>query len=214
MNKVKNTSKKKIGIVNYGMGNLGSVSNCINLLGYRTFIAQTPDDIASCDALVLPGVGAFPAAMKNLQDLKLIKPIEKLILDKQKPFLGICLGLQMLAKKSFENIETNGLGWIEGNVIRFPEDQNIKIPHVGWNRVNLNQSNPISEGLDNFTHFYFDHSYYLDITDDSSFANCNYGLDFCVGLQKDNIFAVQFHPEKSQRNGLKFMRNFLNYVEE
>jgi len=211
MNKLNHV--KKIGIINYGMGNIGSVQNALTFLNSESGIIDSPDDFKKFNAFIMPGVGAFPAAMKNLKKLNLIEELEKYVFNHQIPFLGICLGLQLLAEKSSEVSDSEGLGWINGAVIKFPNNDTHKIPHVGWNKVNFHNNHFFSKNIGSSGHFYFDHSYFLDSQDSSCFASCNYGKSFTVAIQKKNIFAVQFHPEKSQRNGLKILRNFLNYIE-
>ncbi len=198
-----------IAIVDYGMGNLRSVQKAFERNGAKAKITSSPDDIRKADKLVLPGVGAFDCAMHELKKRKLVKPIK----DKIKsgaPYLGLCLGLQLLFESSQEGGAKKGLGIIPGTVKRFRGD--MKIPHMGWNTVELKKKNcPLFKGLKDKDYFYFVHSYYA-VPKESGWilATTRYGVNFCSAIWKDNIFATQFHPEKSQASGLKIIRNFIN----
>ena len=200
-------------IINYGMGNIGSVANALTSLGSDYFISGRKEDLHQADAYILPGVGAFPAAMENLRKLALIDELSEQILIREKPFLGICLGMQLLAKDSMEQGYSTGLGWIEGHVLKIEASNGLRVPHVGWNNVNFSQRMPLFRNIDEDSHFYFDHSFYFQTASDVVSAACNYGGRWAAAIQKGNIFATQFHPEKSQRNGLKLLRNYLNFVE-
>ena len=194
------------------MGNVGSVAGALKRLGNNCRISNKKKDIVQADGLILPGVGAFGAAMHNLAKLNLIDLLNEEVIGKKKPFLGICLGMQLLAKDSVEQGFNEGLGWIDGHVHEMETRDNFRVPHVGWNDISFTEDNLLFNRLDPGAHFYFDHSYYLKCPEALVVAKCNYGCDYAAAVHKGNIFAVQFHPEKSQRNGLKMLRNFLNVV--
>lgn len=195
-----------ITVIDYGSGNLRSVQKGLESIGSLVRISSSPQEIREADALILPGVGAFADCMQTLAKLKLIDPIKEAIYA-GKPFLGICLGLQILFDESFEFGRTKGLGVIAGTVERFPE--NLKAPHMGWNTLDIKKPAPILEGLPPNPYFYFVHSYYVNPQDKSVIAaTTNYGIDFVSMIWKDNIYAVQFHPEKSQELGLGVLRKF------
>lgn len=194
------------------MGNIGSVSNSLDYLGGKYIISNQKKDLARADALILPGVGAFGAAMENLRKLDLVDELTQQVMIKKKPFLGICLGLQLLAKDSVELGYSIGLGWIEGHIYDVKPSDGLRVPHVGWNSVTYVHKHPLFQHIDEGAHFYFDHSFHLQCSNDVVSATCEYGGTYVAAIQKGNILATQFHPEKSQRNGLKLLRNFLNFV--
>ncbi len=202
-----------IGIIDYGMGNLRSVQKAFQRFGADTRIITAPAEVAQADKVVLPGVGAFAEAIQHLRDRGLVDPIRSTI-DAGKPFLGICLGLQMLFDVSYEDGEYPGLGILPGKVVRFdwthrPEAADLKIPHMGWNQLRWTRPCPVLAGLESGEWFYFVHSYYVVPADESVICGrCEYGLEFTAMVWKDNVMAVQFHPEKSQRAGLKIVENF------
>jgi len=199
-----------IAIVDYGMGNLRSVSKAFQSQGFPVVVTRNPDDISNASGLVLPGVGAFGDCVNNLEEYGLIDPILDFI-DSGKPFLGICLGLQVLFEESEEAPGVKGLGLIKGKVVRFPDlkDEGLKVPHMGWNQIIIKKEVPILEGVQDDSWFYFVHSYYPSPEDGSVIAvKTFYGLEFTAAIQKNNIFASQFHPEKSSDLGLKMIRNF------
>ena len=197
----------KIVIIDYGMGNLRSVQKAFEHVGYDAIITRDHDHIRDASKIVLPGVGAFKDAMHNLYALGLIDLLNKEILEKKKLFLGICLGMQLIATKSYEFGETQGLGWLDAEITRF-KDTGLKIPHVGWNNVSLVNPSPLFEQIPNNSDFYFVHSYYFDADRTYATGMCNYGVEFIASVQRENIFAAQFHPEKSQTHGLKIIENF------
>lgn len=203
---------RRLLIVDYGMGNIGSVSNALDLLGGHYLVSNRRQDLAGADAIILPGVGAFGAAMANLRALDLVGALSDQVIGLRKPFLGICLGMQLLAKDSFENGFSTGLGWLDAHVLAMQPGGELRVPHVGWNNVTRPLAHPLFERIDGDAHFYFDHSFHLECGDDAVIASCDYGDRYVAAVQKDNVLAVQFHPEKSQRNGLKLLRNFLNIV--
>ncbi len=202
-----------ITIVDYGMGNLRSVSKGFERVGAKTSVTQDGKAIASASKLVLPGVGAFQNAVRNLEELRLTEPLLEFLKTGQ-PFLGICLGLQLLFTESEEGEPTRGFDLFKGRVRRFPNSA-LKVPHIGWNRVKVSSRNgsqkapPLLEGIPDDSYFYFVHSYYVDPDDVSCVAaRTDYGLPFTSMIWKDNIFATQFHPEKSQELGLRVLENF------
>ncbi len=199
----------EIVIIDYGMGNLRSVQKAFEHVGVNTLISCDHQDIRNASKIVLPGVGAFKDAMENLHSLNLIELLNEEVIQKKKLFLGICLGMQLIATKSYEFGETKGLGWIDAEVTRFP-DTELKIPHVGWNSVGYENHSPLYEGIVENSDFYFVHSYYFNADRKYATGICDYGVSFIASIQKENIFATQFHPEKSQTSGLKIIENFVN----
>jgi glutamine amidotransferase len=197
-----------ISIVDYGMGNLRSVKKAFESLGYSVALNRNPKEILSSSGLVLPGVGAFGECMKNLEEYGLSEPIKEFIYN-GKPFLGICLGLQLLFEESDESPGIRGLGVLKGRVIRFSFDKKLKVPHMGWNRVDIDTELPIARGIKNRSWFYFVHSYFPEPKDEGIIVGrTQYGIEFTSAVQKENIFACQFHPEKSSSTGLKLLENF------
>ncbi len=202
-----------IAVVDYGMGNLRSVSKALEKVGGKVILTNRPEDIQKADKVVLPGVGAFQDAMANLRENGLDASVLDAI-SSGKPFLGVCLGLQLLYEWSAEDGRHEGLGVIPGNVVRFEADSErpeMKIPQIGWNRARFVADAPHLEGIPSGTHFYFVHSYYGVPTDDSVAATrTDYLTEFTSAIWRDNVFACQFHPEKSQHWGLKLYENFVN----
>ena len=196
-----------IAIIDYEMGNLRSVQKALEQVGADTIITQNPDDIKKADKVVLPGVGAVEPAMNRLKELGLIDAINEAV-SSGKPFLGICLGLQLLFDESTEGGHTKGLGIIPGTVERFTNQ--LKVPHMGWNQLKITTEDcPIYKDVPEGTSVYFCHSYYVKPTDDKvSATKTDYGIDFTSSIWKENIFGVQFHPEKSQSIGLQILKNF------
>ncbi len=199
-----------ITIVDYQMGNLRSVQKGIERVGGQARISCDPQEIRDADRLILPGVGAFGDAMAEINRRGLADPIRDFV-QSGRPFLGICLGLQLLFDRGYEHGEHEGLGIIAGDVVRFELPAGMKVPHMGWNTVIKKSDPPILAEIPDGTHFYFVHSYYVRPTDPSVVAlQCNYGIDFCAMVWRDNVFATQFHPEKSQADGLKLLGAFAN----
>ena len=203
-----------VSIIDYGMGNLRSVQKGFEKIGAQAKVINTPQQVADAEAIVLPGVGAFKNCLENLDSLKLITPIIRSI-ESGKPFLGICLGLQILLTESEEFGSTPGLDIIKGRVIRFEKEissehkPHLKIPHMGWNSISIKKGGPHFKGIENETYLYFVHSYYVKPKDEEVIATTtDYGIEFVSSILKDNIFACQFHPEKSQKAGLKILKNF------
>ncbi|MFA6357141.1 MAG: imidazole glycerol phosphate synthase subunit HisH [Candidatus Omnitrophota bacterium] len=200
----------KIAVIDYGMGNIHSVAKAISLSGATALITNKKSDIISCDKLVLPGVGAFSDAMSELAKQDLISVIKDLV-NQKKPFLGICLGMQLLLENSQEAGDKNGLGILSGQVIKFSSKPGQKVPHMGWNNQKIvAQACPLLKGVSGDSQVYFCHSYYANPVDKTVVAStCDYGLEFASVLWKDNVYGVQFHPEKSQLTGLKIIKNFV-----
>ncbi len=194
-----------IGIVDYGMGNLGSVKKAFDYLSIKSFVSSDKELLKQADKIVLPGVGAFEDAMNNLNKYDLTKMIINEI-NSDKPFLGICLGLQLLFDYSEEGNNPTGLGIIKGGVKKFDASINLKIPHIGWNNINSNKC-PLLNSFDN-QYFYFVHSYYVDPTEDTNCSYTTYGKEFVSAIEKGNILATQFHPEKSGEAGLALLMNW------
>ncbi|SDC51383.1 MULTISPECIES: imidazole glycerol phosphate synthase subunit HisH [unclassified Candidatus Frackibacter] len=197
-----------IAIIDYGMGNLRSVQKGFEKVGVEAQITSDADEILEADGVVLPGVGAFGDAMDNLDSTGLI-PVIKKVVNKGTPFLGICLGLHLLFSTSEEWGTQEGLDIISGNVVKFPSDLDKKIPHMGWNQLEIKKETEIFKGLESGTFQYFVHSYYVLPDDEEVVATTtDYGIEFVSSIQKDNIYAVQYHPEKSSQKGLQILRNF------
>lgn len=201
-----------ITIIDYGVGNLRSVEKAFAFLGYPARITSDPVQVAEADKVVLPGVGAFGKSMENLAAAGMVSVVKEVI-DSGRPFLGICLGLQMLFDESMEVFDDSGkgidgLGIIPGSVLKFPPSD-LKVPQIGWNRIEICRENPLFRGVDDGSFVYFVHSYYVKPADPSVIAcRTSYGVDYCSGIVMGNTFAVQFHPEKSGKTGLAMLRNF------
>ena len=201
-----------IAVVDYGRGNLGSVEKALGRLGMRAIITQDPRAVADAEAVVLPGDGAFHDAMGTLEALGLLAPIRGCV-DAGRPFLGICLGYQLLFTESDEFGQGKGLDVISGAVRRFPSG--LKVPHMGWNQVEHAGDLVLLDGVPSGAHFYFVHSYYPEPTGLSfSMATCTYGVTFPAAVERAGLFATQFHPEKSQRWGIRLLENFAAFVRD
>jgi len=197
-----------IAIIDYGMGNLRSVQKGFERVGSSALITSDPAQVAAADKVVLPGVGAFEDAISELRRLNLDRPVLDAV-HSGKPFLGICLGLQLLFDVSYENGRHKGLGVVPGEVVRFQLPKEYSVPHMGWNQLAIRKPTPILHGLDEGTYVYFVHSYYVVPEDKSVIAaETDYGGPFCSMIAFDNVFATQFHPEKSQSDGLRMLKNF------
>jgi glutamine amidotransferase len=199
-----------IAIVDYGMGNLRSVSKALESQGFAVSVTKDPLNIRNASGLVLPGQGAFGDCVKNLEENGITETIKDFIRS-GKPYLGICLGLQVLFEESEESPGAAGFGLLKGRVVRFPsfKEDRLKVPHMGWNRIGIRKKAAILEGVPDGSWFYFVHSYYPVPEDGSVIAvTCEYGLEFTAAVAADNIFACQFHPEKSSAHGLRLLRNF------
>jgi len=197
-----------IAILDYDAGNIKSVEKAFKILGEDTVLTRDFSAIKRADRVVLPGVGSFAAAMENLKKYELDKAIHEFV-ESGKPFLGICLGLQLLFESSEESIGVEGLGILDGKVIRIPDGPGIKVPHIGWNSLDFPNKGRLFEGIDEGSFVYFVHSYYLEAADPSIVtATTEYGAHIHASVEKDNVFACQFHPEKSSTVGLKILENF------
>lgn len=199
-----------LAVIDYGAGNLRSVLHALGYLGVEDMrLVRSPDDLRGADKIILPGVGAFGAGMQQLREQNLVQPIKDAV-GAGIPYLGICLGMQFLFEYSDEMGNHEGLGLLPGRVTRFPDYPNLKVPHMGWNQLSPTRDNPLTNGVTETSYAYFVHSYYCAPADaaDTLITTC-YGDDFCAGVQRDNIYGVQFHPEKSQKTGLQILTNFL-----
>ncbi len=202
-----------IALVDYGMGNIRSVSKAIEAAGGEITITQNPEDIKKSKAIVLPGVGAFRDCMANLNELGLLDVVKEEIL-KGKPYLGICLGMQILFAESEEFGICKGLDILKGKVIRFSLPKEYKIPHMGWNRVKFMKKSKFLSEVPDSSYFYFVHSYYVAPEEKGVVAGVtDYGVEFTSMVIYENIFATQFHPEKSQKMGLKLLKNFIQLIQ-
>lgn len=198
-----------VAIIDYGAGNLSSVKKALDYLGAESEITQDRDKILSASHVILPGVGSFGDAMKSMEERGLVETVKEAALS-GKPFLGICLGLQLLFEESDESPDVKGLGLLKGRIVTIPKDNGLKVPHMGWNSVELKQRNGIFDGIDDESYFYFVHSYYLKDADVDVVAGVtHYGVEIQCAVQKGNLSATQFHPEKSSKAGLKLLENFL-----
>ncbi|HHO42075.1 MAG TPA: imidazole glycerol phosphate synthase subunit HisH [Epsilonproteobacteria bacterium] len=198
-----------VGIVNYNMGNLASVVNAFEKLNIKAEVQSNPDKLSSYDKLLLPGVGAFGDAMEHLKSNGMDEAIKDFA-NSQKPLLGICLGMQLLFETSQEFGSHKGLGLINGEIVKFDEsnfDHKLKVPHMGWNEIFIKQS-PLFDGMNEDFYLYFVHSYHAVCDDRYAIGKTHYGYQFVSAVQKENIFGIQPHPEKSHENGLKILTNF------
>ncbi|MFC1723147.1 imidazole glycerol phosphate synthase subunit HisH [Nanoarchaeota archaeon] len=205
-------------IVDYGMGNLHSVAKALErVYDGEILISGKTEDVRKADKIILPGVGAFGVGMANLKKKGLVPVLVEEVIVKKKPFLGICLGMQLIATDSEEKGFAKGFGWVDAHVRRFKVDAelDLKIPHVGWNTIQINDACELLKGYLGDRCFYFVHSYHVECSSEKHIAaRCNYGFDFVAAIHKDNIFATQFHPEKSQKNGLRLLKNFVGWCPE
>ncbi len=202
-----------IAIIDYGMGNLRSVEKGFLKIGADVRVTSDPKTVADSHAVVLPGVGAFRDCMRNLGEMSLLKPVARAI-QKGKPYLGICLGLQILFAESEEFGRSEGLNIFAGKVVRFPEN-NLKVPHMGWNTITILNRPPIFDGIQDDSFFYFVHSFYVVPSEKNLIATTtDYGVTFTSMIWKENVFATQFHPEKSQELGLRILKGFNDFVKK
>ncbi len=200
-----------IAIIDYNAGNLRSVLNAFEAIGQKAKITKDPKEIANCAGIVLPGVGAFGKCIESLKEQGLLDVLNEEVLVKKKPYLGICLGLQFLAHYSNEHGYHEGFGWLDAGVEKIvPDDPKFRIPHIGWNNITVKKKEPLFTGIEDPV-VYFVHSYRLMVENGNSSvvsSICWHGTEIVASVQKENIFAVQFHPEKSQQHGLKILENF------
>jgi glutamine amidotransferase len=198
-----------IAIIDYDAGNIRSVEKACVALGRDARVTSDPEEILSADHVILPGVGAFGDCMDHLHERQLITVIRQ-VQEKGIPFLGICLGLQLLFEDSEESPGVDGLGLLKGHIVRFNESENLKVPHMGWNQISFPKRGRLFKDIPEGSYVYFVHSYYLKADDPSIVtAGCSYGVDFDASVECGNVFACQFHPEKSGRTGLMILKNFL-----
>ena len=203
-----------IAIIDYGMGNLRSVQKGLERVGFDAVVTREVSQIRSARGVVLPGVGAFSACMENLGKLGLIEPIRGIVRE-HKPFLGICLGFQLLFSESEEFGKQKGLELFSGKVVGFHPSEELKVPHMGWNRIEKKQDSPFLEGISTGDYVYFVHSFYVVPEDGAIVATTtDYGKPFVSSIATDRMFACQFHPEKSQELGLRILANFGRFVEQ
>ena len=200
-----------IGLIDYGMGNIHSLMSAGEYLGIKIKICKNKSDLQSVDKIILPGVGAFGACMDILKSLGFYDELNYQVINNKKDILGICLGMQIMATKSLEFGETKGLNWISGTVEQMNVGDNFKLPHVGWNSLNHLRQSPLFSNLNLDSDYYFVHSYsFKNSYQNDILATFNYSSDYTASINKGNIYGVQFHPEKSQENGLRILENFVN----
>lgn len=206
-------SEGTVGVVDYGMGNLLSVCHAVERAGGKFHICRTPEELENMERFILPGVGAFGDCMRNLKERGLIDALHGLVIGQKLPILGICLGMQVMARRGFEGGERLGLGWFEADVVRLtPDDPSLRVPQIGWNDVTFRMASELSNGLPERPDFYFVHSYCMRCDKpDEVLATCDYGGAVTAAVGRDNIIATQFHPEKSQDYGLRVIENFLSW---
>lgn len=203
-----------VAIIDYDAGNIKSVEKAIAFLGEKAVITREPSEILTAERVILPGVGSFGDAMEKLHHYGLVSVIKEAI-ERQIPFLGICLGLHLLFERSEESPEAVGLGILPGKIKRIPDKEGLKIPHIGWNSLNFKRQGRLFQGLDEETYVYFVHSYYLEAEDEEIVtATSEYGVTIHASVENGNVFACQFHPEKSSEAGLKMLDNFLKIRRE
>lgn len=203
-----------IAVIDYQMGNLHSIAKALEFVGAEVVIVRDPRELQNADRIVLPGVGAFPDGIQHLRTTGFLPFLEHEINEKRKPFLGICLGMQLLAQSSEEFGVHDGLGVFPVTVQKFsfPPESGLKVPHIGWNTVRQTAEHPIFQGIPKETDFYFVHSFFIaEQLPTPTIATCEYGVQFSAIIAHDSVVATQFHPEKSQKYGLKFLHNFVNW---
>lgn len=203
-----------IAIIDYDAGNIKSVEKALQYLGEETVITRDREQILAADGVILPGVGAFGDAMQKLRDYGLVPVIQECV-EKQIPFLGICLGLQLMFESSEESQGVEGLHLLDGKIVRIPSDGGLKVPHIGWNNLKLPKESRLFQGISEDVFVYFVHSYYLQAEDPGIVAaTTEYGTLIHAAVEKGNVFACQFHPEKSSEVGMQILRNFINITKE
>jgi glutamine amidotransferase len=205
---------QNIVVIDYGMGNIGSIINMFKFLGVQAKVSSDKETISRADKLVLPGVGHFDKAMENIGKLSLLDTIQDMALLRKVPFLGICLGMQLMCKRSDEGV-LPGLSLINAEVNKFvfPFHSKLKVPHMGWNYVDVKKQSEVLEGIDNQSRFYFVHSYFVSCNSDSDvLTKTTYDSPFVSAFERDNLIGVQFHPEKSHRYGITLFKNFIDKI--
>lgn len=203
-----------VAIIDYDAGNIKSVEKAIQFLGEDVIVTRNPAEILNASGVILPGVGSFGDAMEKLHKYNLIPVIHEVV-ERKIPFLGICLGLQLLFEKSDESPGVEGLGILKGEIKRIPDKEGLKIPHIGWNSLKFPNEGRLYEGISEDSYVYFVHSYYLEAMENAIVvATTEYGINIHASVERDNVFACQFHPEKSSSVGLKILENFLKISRE
>jgi glutamine amidotransferase len=206
-------NKAKIAIINYGAGNIASIENAFRTLKIsNAVLTNDAQEVKKADAIVLPGVGAFAHCIDSLKKSGLIPVIEAQVFEKLTPLLGICVGMQLFATNSTENGLHRGLGWIKGNVTKIEPPSQFSVPHVGWNQISISIKNGLYSKIDEGSNFFFDHSYSLDCQSKFVSGKTFHGIDIVASVESKNIYGVQYHPEKSGRNGLRVLREFANRI--
>ena len=199
-------------IVDYGMGNLGSIVNMLKRVGAQARVSSAINEIENADKLILPGVGAFDSGMQRLQELNLVEVLDDKVLNRKTPTLGVCLGMQLITKRSEEGV-LPGLGWIDGETIRFrfdPKQANLKVPHMGWNTITIQREGALFKEMNHEARFYFVHSYHVVCNrPEDILTTTHHGYDFVSAVQRENLMGAQFHPEKSHKFGMKLLKNFV-----
>ena len=205
----------KICIVDYDLGNLRSV---INSLEYATdcnvCVSNKKKELDSSDILILPGVGSFSDAIGNLHERDLFDKLNDEVINRKKPLMAICLGMQLVMDSSEEGGLSQGFGWIPGKVARFKVSNEYRVPHMGWDNIQIKKRSDLFKGIEQNPDFYFVHSYHVDCDEEYVVASCNYGYEFTAAIQKDNVVAFQFHPEKSHKNGLRLLTNYVDSIKD
>ncbi|WP_374630836.1 imidazole glycerol phosphate synthase subunit HisH [Ferrovibrio sp.] len=204
----------RVAVVDYGMGNLRSVGKIVSRTGADVRVSSDVADLEWATHLILPGVGAFPDAMRELNRRGLVEALGRIVREKGKPILGICLGMQLLCRFSPEVVDTQGLGWIAADMVPFPKSSGLRVPHIGWNQLQVKSADPLVEGIADGSFFYFVHSLHMvcDRAQDV-LATSSYGDEFVAAVRSGNVRGTQFHPEKSQANGFRMLLNYVTEVE-
>ena len=203
----------KICIIDYGVGNLRSVINALeHTVKCSVCVSDNKKELDSSDILILPGVGSFNEAMKNLRERDLFNNLNDEVTNRKKPLMAICLGMQLVMESSEEGGRSQGFGWIPGSVSRFQVSNKYHVPHMGWDNIKVKNRNDLFEGIEQDPDFYFVHSFHVNCDEEYVIASCDYGYEFTAALQKDNIVAFQFHPERSHKNGLRLLTNYINSI--
>ena len=209
---LKTSSSPRVVIVDYRTGNVNSIKRTLDRIGSRSIVSSHLEDVTKADKIILPGVGHFAKAMANLKELGLVDALNEAVLIKRKPVLGICLGMELMAITSEEG-DTPGLQWLDAEAVRFRISVGArhKVPHMGWNRIQIKKASALMKGVEDLSEFYFAHSYHLKINDRSDLLNeTEYGISFPSAVERNNIFGVQYHPEKSHHTGVRVLKNFID----